>query len=92
MRLSSGKVNELSKVILSALLEDDSVEFYEENNDIRLEVVNLFNEELSIDEAIDKRVRYIISTYSDTIREGTSAWELLYQKHYREEEKKRRGI
>lgn len=90
--LSREKINHLSKVILDTLLSDDRVEFFCEENDLRLEIVGLMRDELAIEAEIDEFARAAIETYSKDIREGTEEWDILYQKHYNEESKRRRGI
>lgn len=92
MKLSREKINHLSKLILTHLLEDDRIEFYCEENDLRLEIVSILREELGIEEEIDNTVRESLSSYSRAIREGTDEWDILYNKHYNEETKRRRGL
>jgi len=92
VKLSREKINHLSKLILRGFLEDDRLEFFCEENDLRLEIVNILRMELEIEEDIDDTVRKAIESYSKDIREGTDEWEILYHKHYNEETKKRRGV
>ena len=92
MRLSREKINHLSKVIITGLIKDDRVEFFEEENTIRLEIVRVLTDILKIDDEIDIEARKILSSYSKNIREGTPEWDVLYNKHYNEEAKKRRGF
>lgn len=92
MKLSREKVNHLSKLILKRFLEDDRVEFYCDENDLRLEIVNILRKELEVEDEIDEAVRKTLESYSKDIREGTDEWEILYHKHYNEETKKRRGV
>lgn len=92
MKLSREKMNHLSKLILKELLDDDRVEFFCDENDLRLEIVNILRKELEIEDEIDDSVRKTLETYSKDIREGTDEWDILYHKHYNEENKKRRGI
>ncbi len=92
MKLSREKINHLSKQILRQLLSDDRVEFFCEENEMRLEIVNILRTELAVEEEIDDVVRHTIESYSKDIREGTEEWEILYHKHYNEETKRRRGV
>lgn len=92
MKLSREKINHLSKLILKHLLVDDRIEFFCEENDLRLEIVNILRGELTIEEEIDDTVRGMLESYSRAIREGTDEWDILYHKHYNEETKKRRGV
>ena len=92
MKLSREKINHLSKLILVGFLEDDRLEFYCEENDLRLEIVSIMRNELEIEDEIDDYVRGVIESYSKDIRECTDEWDILYHKHYNEETKKRRGL
>ncbi len=92
MKLSREKINHLSKLILKHILDDDDVEFYCEENDLRLEIVEILRSDIALEEDIEMAVRRSISSYSKDIREGTDEWEILYHKHYNEETKKRRGV
>lgn len=92
MKLSREKVNQLSQVILKALLKDDRVEYFLEDNELRLEIVKVMHDEMKIEEDIDAAVRKTISSYGRDIREGSQEWDVVYQRHYSEEFKKRRGI
>lgn len=92
MRLSREKINHLSKLIIDGLIKDDRVEFFDEENNIRLEIVKVITDLLKIDDDIDTDVREIISSYSKNIKEGTPEWDVLYNKHHNEEDKKRRGF
>ncbi len=92
MKLTREKINQLSQVILKALLNDDRVEYFVDENDLRLEVVKALTDELQKEDEMDAAVRKTISSYGRDIREGTSEWDIVYQRHYQEEMKKRRGI
>jgi len=92
MKLSRDKINHLSKLILKEVLLDDDVEFFCEENDLRLEIVTILRTELELEDEIEEAVRETIESYSKDIREGTDEWEILYSKHYVEETKKRRGV
>ena len=92
MKLSREKINHLSKLILAGFLNDDRVEFFCDENDLRLEIVNVLRHEIDIEEQIDDEARKIIASYSRDIREGSNEWDILYHKHYNEENRKRRGI
>ncbi|MBI5748096.1 MAG: DUF507 family protein, partial [Nitrospinae bacterium] len=47
---------------------------------------------LKVDDEIDEAAKKTLASYSKNIREGTPEWEVLYNKHYNEEAKKRRGF
>lgn len=90
MRLSRGKINHLSKILLQALEEDAQTELLREPNEVRLQIVRVITDELTIEEVVDEEVRRTLATYSRKLREGTPEWEVLYHKHYEEEMTKRR--
>lgn len=90
MRLSREKINQLSHSVVQALLKDEHTEIFKDTNDIRLEVVNLITGELQIEEEIDTEVKNRLSSYKKKIVEGSQEWEILYQKTYEEEMKKKR--
>ncbi len=92
MKLSREKINHLSKLILRQILENDDVEFFCDENDLRLEIVEILRADLELEESIENSVRDVIESYSRDIREGTDEWDILYHKHYAEETKRRRGI
>lgn len=92
MRLSRGKINHLSKLITQGLEKEGAIKLLFEPNDIRLQIVRIITDELKIDDVVDEEVRRILSSYSKKMREGSSEWEVLYQKHYDEEIKKRRSF
>lgn len=92
MRLSRGKINHLSKLLLQALEEDPQADFLREPNDVRLQMVRIITDELTIEEVVDEEVRRTLASYSKKLREGTPEWDVLYNKHYEEEMMRRRGF
>ena len=92
MRLSRGKVNYLSRLIVDGMEEDDGVRFRRDPNAVRLEIVRIFQEELWRDELIDRRVRHKISSQKRDIPQGGQEWEVLYRQYYREEMDKVRNV
>jgi hypothetical protein len=57
MRLSREKVNKLSHLVTEELVRLDNLEFIEDRNTIRLEIVKILNEELKKEEALDQEAR-----------------------------------
>lgn len=92
MRLSHGKINHLSHLIIQYLKSNPRVEFFEEENDIRLEIVRIITDELKDDEVIDAEVRRKIESQKRDIPEGSEEWEILYRKYYDEEMNRRRKV
>jgi hypothetical protein len=85
MRLSRGKINHLSKLIIKRLSENKMVEFLRQPNDVRLHIVLTISKELEIEDVIDAVVRKTIDSYSRKILEGSNEWEVIYNKLYNEE-------
>ena len=91
MRINREKINHLSNVIVKDLEDSEDVSFLSESTDVRINIVRAITNELAIDDEIDEEVRRVLSTYSSKLIEGTREWDILYNKHY-EQEAKRRGI
>jgi hypothetical protein len=88
MRLSREKVNKLSHLVTDELVKLDDLEFIEDRNTIRLEIVKILNEELKKEETIDQEARKKIASQKKTVPEGSLEWDILYRKYYAEEVKK----
>jgi hypothetical protein len=88
MRLSREKVNKLSHVIIDELVKLEDIDFIEDRNTIRLEVVKILNEELKREEELDKEARRKIESQKRSVPEGSLEWDILYRKYYAEEVKK----
>ena len=85
IRLSREKINYLSRKVLEFLFENDEVEFLDEPNEIRLNIVQSIEEEMHLYELIDKRATEKIETQKKPIKEGSREWDILYRKYYNEE-------
>jgi uncharacterized protein len=88
MRLSREKVNKLSHLVTEELVSLDDLEFIEDRNTIRLEIVKILNEELKKEETLDQEARKKIASQKKTVPEGSLEWDILYRKYYAEEVKK----
>ena len=88
MRLSREKVNKLSHLVTDELVKLDDLEFIEDRNTIRLEIVKILNEELKKEETIDQEARKKIASQKKTVPEASLEWDILYRKYYAEEVKK----
>lgn len=84
-RLSREKINFLSKKILDALARNDYVEFLDDPNEIRLNIVRSIEEEMKLYDLLDKRAIEKIQSQKKSIEEGSREWEILYRKYYNEE-------
>ena len=92
MSLSRPKINALSHLIVKALQKSGIVTFLKPENDVRLQIVKTLTDELKIEEVIDAEVRRRLASYSRKITEGNREWDVMYQKLYEEETKKRLGF
>ena len=90
MRLSRGKINHLSKLVVDALDDDFDVRLQKDANVVRLEVVKIITEEVKRDVMVDDLVRDKISSQKRDFPEGGREWEILYKQYYREEIEKHR--
>ena len=88
MRLSREKVNKLSHLVTEELVKLDDIEFIEDRNTIRLEIVKILNEELKKEETLDQEARKKIASQKKTVPEGSLEWDILYRKYYAEQVKK----
>jgi hypothetical protein len=85
MRLSREKTIQLSHQIADALVSSDDVEFIEDRDTIRQQVVQILQACLREEEKVDADVRQKISSQKREILEGTEEWDVLYRKYYAEE-------
>jgi uncharacterized protein len=88
MRLSREKINRLAHLITEELVRHDEIEFVEDRNTIRLEIVKIINEEMKKEEDLDREARKKIESQKKTVPEGSLEWDILYRKYYAEEIKK----
>jgi len=88
MRLSREKISRLANLVTEDLVANDTIEFVEDRNTIRLEVIKIINEELKREEGLDRDARKKIESQKKTVPEGSLEWEILYRKYYAEELKK----
>jgi uncharacterized protein len=92
MSLSRPKINHLSQLLVKALEKAGTVTFLKAENDARLQIVKTLTDELKIEEVVDAEVRRKLASYSRKIIEGNREWDIMYQKLYEEEMKKRLGF
>jgi hypothetical protein len=92
MRLSDDKISHLSHVLLKGLIDRQAIAPLAEDSTIRREIKRVIIKELKIAEDIDRFVRQKLESYSKKIYEGSTEWDVLYQKFFNEEaSKKGRG-
>jgi hypothetical protein len=91
MRLSREKTVRLSHRILEVLVSSQDVEFIEDRDTIRQEVIQILTALLRQEEQVDAAVRQKITSQKREILEGGEEWDILYRKYY-SEELKRMGV
>jgi uncharacterized protein len=84
MRLSREKTVRVSHKITDVLVSLDEVDFIEDRDTIRLEVVNILTALLKLEEQVDTEVRTKITSQKREILEGSEEWDVLYRKYYAE--------
>ena len=84
MRLSREKTIRLSHRIIEVLVSSDQVEFIEDRDTIRQEIVNILLALLKQEEQVDTEVRAKIASQKKEILEGSEEWDILYRKYYHE--------
>ncbi|HLC26213.1 MAG TPA: DUF507 family protein [bacterium] len=92
MRLSREKINHLSKLLIESIQGHQRISLTRAANEVRLRIVKVLTDELKIDDVIDTEVRRSLNSYSKKPVEGSREWDILYQKLYEAEMKKRRGF
>jgi hypothetical protein len=92
VKLSREKILRLSHLILEHLNQEEDVEFFDEPQRVRQEIVRVISEEMKADEAIDGLVRRKIESQKRPIVEGSDEWEVLYRKYYEEEAARHRKV
>ena len=85
MRLSREKIVRLSHQITEVLVASDDVEFLDDRDTIRQQVVSILTATLREEEKADMEVRKRISSQKKEILEGSEEWDVLYRKYYADE-------
>ncbi len=90
MLLSDDKISHLAHLILSGLALDQRARLLAEKTKVLREIKRVIIDEVKVEEEIDQAVRAKLSSYSRPIQEGSPEWDVLYQKFFFEEQKKRK--
>lgn len=85
MRLSREKIVRLSHQITELLVSNDDVDFVEDRDTIRQQIVQILIATLREEEKADAEVRKRITSQKKEILEGSEEWDVLYRKYYHEE-------
>jgi len=89
LRLSDDKITHLTHVLLKGLIERNVVAPLTDEGTIRREIRRIIMNVLMEAEEIDAVVRKKLESYSKKIYEGSTEWEVLYNKFFTEESTKR---
>jgi hypothetical protein len=85
MRLSREKTVRLSHRMIDVLVANGDVDFVEDRDTIRQEIVTILTSLLKLEEQVDTEVRAKIdSQKKKEILEGSEEWDILYRKYYQE--------
>src|SRR5260370_41835535 len=82
MRLSREKIVQLSHQITDVLVSSDEVEFVEDRDTIRQQVVQILTATLKDEEKADAEFRKRITSQKKEILEGSEEMYVLYRKYY----------
>jgi hypothetical protein len=91
MRLSRAKIVRLSHCVTEQLVASDDVDFIEDRETIRQQIVLILDSLMKDEEKLDAEVRKKITSQKKEIPEGSAEWDILYRKYY-SEEMKRLGV
>jgi hypothetical protein len=92
LKLSREKILHISHLILRYMDGEDTLEYFDEPQEIRQTIVRIITEEMRADELIDALVRRKIESQKRSIPEGSSEWDVLYRKYFEEEVAKHRKV
>jgi len=84
MRLSREKTVRLSHRVIDFLVSSSEVDFIEDRDTIRQEIVAILTALLKVEEQIDTEARAKIGSQKKEILEGSEEWDILYRKYYSE--------
>jgi hypothetical protein len=86
-RVSEGRINALSQLVLAELKRSDTADLQSDHLLLR-EIKGALNDFLQIDEVLDAKVRRKIQSLSRRVTEGSSEWDVLYRQYFEEEKRK----
>jgi hypothetical protein len=85
MRLSREKIIRLSHQITDVLVASPDVDFIEDRETIRNQVITILQALMREEEKVDAEVRKKITSQKKEILEGSEEWDVLFRKYYAEE-------
>lgn len=84
MRLSREKTVRLSHRIIDLLVSIEDLDFVEDRDTIRQEIVSILQDLLKQEEQVDAEARAKIASQKKEILEGSEEWDILYRRYYTE--------
>ncbi len=84
MRLTREKTVRLSHKIIDFLVSSPDVDFVEDRDTIRHELVTIITSLLKVEAQVDTEVRAKIASQKKEILEGSEEWDILFRKYYNE--------
>ncbi len=88
MKLSRDKITDISHKLLAALKKSRDLRIKKQPNEVRLEIVRVMTDILTMEEKVDRAVRDKVRTTKRDLPEGSEEWDLLQKRYYAEELKK----
>jgi uncharacterized protein len=85
LRLSREKIVRLSHQITEVLVSSDEVDFIDDRDTIRQQIVQILTAMLREEEKIELDVRKRITSQKKEILEGSEEWDVLHKKYYQDE-------
>ena len=86
LRLSREKIVRMSHQVTDVLVGSDEVDFVDDRDTIRQQIVAIFTALLKDEEKIELEVRKRISSQKKKeILEGSEEWDVLHRKYYQDE-------
>src|SRR5271170_5150289 len=82
MRLTREKTVRLSHRVVDFLVSSADVDFVEDRDTIRQEIVTVITSLLKVEEQVDAEARTKITSQKKEILEGSEEWDILYRKYY----------
>jgi hypothetical protein len=70
--------------MIDVLVSSPEVDFIEDRDTIRQEIVAILTSLLKLEEQVDTEVRAKIGSQKKEILEGSEEWDILYRKYYSE--------
>ncbi len=90
MILSDDKINHISHLILEGIKKERLAKLIADEVIALREIKKIIFTELKMDDEIDAMVRKKLESYSRKIVEKSPEWDVLYQKFFKEELKKKK--